>query len=84
MTLAPAADETQESPQADPPLLDRRDGAEALVTGRARSDLARRSDGRLVAAGDGPLTPGQQGASQMPIHHRTCVRPPWVGAPISA
>jgi hypothetical protein len=61
MTLAPAADETQESRQADPPLLDRRDGAEALVTGRARSDLLRRSDGRLVAAGDGPPMRGYEG-----------------------
>jgi hypothetical protein len=42
-----------EAPPADPRLLDRRDDAGALVTGRFRGDLLCRSDEHLVSAGDG-------------------------------
>src|ERR1017187_6314580 len=42
-----------EAPPADPRLLDRRDDAGALVTGRFRGDILCRSDEHLVSAGDG-------------------------------
>jgi hypothetical protein len=51
-TLTAATDETQERPSAGPGLLDRREDAEALVTGRARGDLLCRCDAHPVAAGD--------------------------------
>jgi hypothetical protein len=50
-----SAHETQKRRPAYPRLLDRRDDAKALMTGRSRKDLLCRSDEHLVAAGDGPL-----------------------------